>query len=140
MPLFRPFCRKIRSNIFPVSRKSRGFIRKTDNIIKISFIKIIVLTNFVHLQLKVSFEIWKKKLEIWIEANDANYAHVQGSRNFKKVGSQQKFLVANKILALPSFPIFEIFLNTEIKLPFIKIKYLHLIAKCNIIIDHRPIW
>ena len=46
--------------------------------------------------------------------------------------------VANKNLAPP--PIFEIFLNAEIKLPFIKIKNLHLIARCNIINDHRAIW
>ena len=67
------------------------------------------------------------------------YKYIQGSRNFKKVGSQQKFLVANKNLA-PPLPIFEIFLNTETKFSFMKIKYLYLISKCNIIIDHRAIW
>ena len=30
-----------------------------------------------------------------------NYLNKQGSRNLKKVGSQQKFLVANKNLAPP---------------------------------------
>ena len=65
------------------------------------------------------------------------YCYGQDSRNLKKVGSQQEFLVANKNLCFPLF--FEIFLNTEIKLPIRKIKYLHHIGKLNIITHHRAI-
>ena len=91
-------------------------------------------------KLQTIFQILIKITSIFINVNknclkDIFCVRDQGSRNLKRVGSQQKFVVTNKNLALPNFWNF-----LEIELLFIKIKYFHLIAKCNIIIDHRAIW